>query len=90
VPPGIKAVLLRMFGNDGGSAANEVWFGVRPVGAATWALVCRPSGKTNDMMAEAYGWVPCDDNGDIEYEIDASGAGEFDAYLAVWGFVLPG
>jgi hypothetical protein len=42
----------------------------------------------NDRRNRFFVEVPCDANGDIYYQVLASGAGTFDIYLEVWGWVL--
>ena len=45
--------------------------------------------KVNDPWARYPSvLVPCDANGDIYYQIEASGAGTFDAYISIWSYYL--
>ena len=46
------------------------------------------SGQTNDAWERNSLIVPCDANGDIYYQIAASGEGTMDIYLKIWGYFL--
>jgi hypothetical protein len=86
-PAGIKAALVRVMARDSGSAANAsclVCLGHNNssgVGQVLWL-----SGIANDMWHDAQMIVPCDANGDIYYQVDASGAGTLDLYIQIWGY----
>lgn len=91
VPADVIAVVVRVAARDSGSRANTgVFFGVSGNNitgdARDLALVARPGGKENDSYDEAYGPVPCDENGDIYYLCTASGSGTMDVYLQVYGY----
>jgi hypothetical protein len=73
-PAGIKGVIIKYFIRDSGSAANECW------------LIL---GDT-DFYARGQLTVPCNSDGDIYYQIQASGASTFDLWLSVGGYLQGG
>lgn len=89
-PAGVKSVLVRLACRDSASAANSgLFFCVSPNNTAgSSPIVCRPSGLPNDYWAEKISVCPCDANGDIYYQIAASGAGTMDCYLEIWAYFI--
>ena len=87
VPAGVKAVLVNIALRDSGSAANECLISLSPSSSAG-GLTARCSGIANDKFVNACLTVPCDTNGDIYYEITASGAGTMDVFLQIYGYWL--
>ena len=87
VPAGIKAVLAWVAVRDSGSQTTDCYFRLSPVstGAAGIGVNC-------DYVNDRYGRhsliVPCDANGDIYYQIEASGSGTMDVFLQIWGYWL--
>ena len=89
VPAGVKAVLVRMAARDSSSYANSaLYFLLSPTDAAGGAAILRPVGIVNDVYTEGMFIVPCDANGDVYYQIVASGTDTLDAILQVWGYFL--
>jgi len=41
---------------------------------------------SNDEYAREGNIVPCDANGDIYYQINASGSGTMDVWIEIWGY----
>lgn len=84
-PAGIKAVLFRVLVRDSGASTTDCWInlGLTNVSATGVGLRCMPA---NDRWSEGTVVVPCDANGDIYYQIGASGASTMDVYLQVWGY----
>ena len=87
VPAGVKAVLVNIALKDSGSAANECFISLSPSSSAS-GMTARCSGIANDKFVNACLTVPCDTNGDIWYEISASGTGTMDVYLQIYGYWL--
>jgi len=87
VPAGIKAVLVWVAVRDSASQTTDCFFRLSPVstGSAGMTVNC-------DYVNDRYGRhsliVPCDANGDIYYQINASGTGTMDVYLQIWGYWL--
>ncbi len=88
VPAGVNAVLVRTLVRDAGSVGNiNVFLALSPndiaISGPHWN---RPAGLPNDYWSEALGICPCDINGDIYYQIDASGTDTMDVYMEIWGY----
>jgi hypothetical protein len=90
VPAGVKAVLVQLIARDSGSATDQtVFFGVSPNNVnGSNILMAVPRGLPNDTMVYATGVVPCDANGDIYYEVNASGTLTMDCWIRIWGWWL--
>ena len=88
-PAGIKAVLLEVAARDSGSAGVETRIRFSPNDTAhSSAMECYLTGRANDQFNVSSGICPCDANGDIYYQITASGANSMDVYLRIWGYWL--
>lgn len=89
VPAGVKAVLVRLVTRDSGSSAGYCQLGLSPNSTAdSVAIQCYLQGVANDVYISANGIVPCDANGDIYYQVVASGTGTLDATIEIWGYWL--
>ena len=88
-PAGIKAVLVRLVARDSGSSTGYCQLGLSPNSTAnSVAVQCYLQGVANDVYVSANGIVPCDANGDVYYQIVASGSGTLDAIIEIWGYWL--
>lgn len=88
-PAGIKAILVRLIARDSGSSAGYCQLGLSPNSTAdSVAVQCYLEGVANDVYVSANGIVPCDANGDIYYQIVASGTETLDAFIEIWGYWL--
>ena len=87
IPADAVAVLIRAVARDSASAATgNLYVALFSAAAAAGAsLVCRPSGKNDDDRADATGVMPCT-NGDIWYQINASGINTLDVWLYCFGY----
>ena len=91
VPAGVSAVLARILARDSGSAAaaDNIYFGISPNDTAHSVVVAtRLGGIPNDYFGERTGICPCDTNGDIYYQVVATGEGTLDAWIQIWGYWL--
>ena len=87
-PAAIRAVYCRLLARDSGSAASTTAFvGLDASNGSYHQLGVWPAGKANDTYAEGSGWVTCNADGDIYYQISASGAGTMDVCLQIWGYM---
>jgi hypothetical protein len=88
VPAGAKAVLVKLEINDSGSAATDTWICLSPNDSANNGLFFSPM-PVNDRKAR-YGGVciPCNTDGDIYYQISASGSSTMDVVIQIWGYEL--
>ena len=87
-PAGIKAILVTVQCRDSGSAAGTAWAGLSPNNTAGSALRCRCSGLANSTRAENCLVVPCDANGDVYYQLAATGASTLDVWIEIWGYAI--
>ena len=93
-PPKIKAVYVTATARDSGSSGAQTFImlgtgQVAIAGDATKAaLYLELQGVGDDVWRSASGWIPCDANGDIRYDIEATGENTFDLELTIWGYIL--
>ena len=88
VPAGVRAVYVMVSVRDSASAGGDYYIILAPNNTAGAGIYFDASGQTNDSWERAAAWIPCDSNGDIYYQIAASGASTLDVYIQVWGFLL--
>jgi len=89
VPAGVKAVMVRMAARDSGSSAGYCQLGLSPNSTAgSVAVQAYLQGVADDVYVSVNGIVPCDGNGDVYYQITASGTGTLDAIIEIWGYWL--
>ena len=86
VPANVRAVLVRSAVRDSDSSNGERWLCLSPNATDSSGLYNRCSGQGNDTWSDETFIVPCDANGDIYYQIYASGASTMDVILEVWGY----
>lgn len=84
-PAGIKAILAYVSINDSDSAATDCYIILSPNNTALQGMVINAE-PVDDRAGRQCVVVPCDANGDIYYQIEASGAGTADVYLQIWGY----
>ena len=88
-PDGIKGIFVRLVARDSGSSAGFCQLGLSPNSTAdSVAVQAYLQSVANDVYVSANGIVPCDANGDIYYQITASGTGTLDATIEIWGYWL--
>lgn len=88
-PAGIKGILVRLVARDSGSSSGYCQLGLSPNNTAnSIAVQAYLQGVANDVYVSATGIVPCDANGDVYYQILASGTGTLDAIIEIWGYWL--
>ena len=89
VPAGVKAVLIRLVAKDSGSASTICQLAVSPNDTADSVVIqAYLQGFANNVYAVSNGVCPCDSNGDIYYQITASGTNTLQAYIQIWGYWL--
>jgi len=89
VPAGVKAVMVRMAARDSGSSAGYCQLGLSPNSTAgSVAVQAYLQGVANDAYVSVNGVVPCDANGDVYYQVVASGTDTLDAVIEIWGYYL--
>ena len=87
-PAGIKAVLVKVALRDSASASGLYYIQFSGVSSGTNYSIVVEAPPVNDRFGYGQGIVPCDANGDIYYNIIASGSGTMDIYLEIWGYWL--
>ena len=87
-PAGMKAVYVKTIIRDSGSAANDPFLVLGPTNGAGVGPETRADRVPNDILKYDTMIVPCDANGDIYYQIGASGAGTMDVWIQIWGYWL--
>ena len=88
VPAGVKAVVVKTAIRDSGSASSACLFQLSGISTGSNYSLTTPASPVNDRYWYSQGIVPCDANGDIYYQITASGTGTMDIYLEIWGYWL--
>ena len=84
-PAGIKAIDVFVRLNDSASASANYWMALAPVDTASVGVFFQAS-TINDRQNYGSAIIPCDANGDIYYQISASGAGTMDVLMQIWGY----
>ena len=87
-PAGVKAILVYTGVRDSGSSASDCRLVLSPNDTDGIGLQTGAAGQTNDMWSRDVLIVPCDANGDIYYQIVATGASTMDVYIQIWGYYL--
>ena len=89
VPAGAKGIFVRLVARDSGSSAGYCQLALSPnATAGSVAAQAYLQGVQNDVYVSVNGVVPCDENGDVYYQIVASGTGTLDAIIEIWGYWL--
>lgn len=86
-PAGVKAVDMFVRCNDSGSAGTHCWLALAPVDTVNIGKFFNAS-AINDRQNYGSALIPCDANGDIYYQINASGASTFDVLMQIWGYFI--
>lgn len=85
-PAGVAAILAIVSMRDSGSASGDYYLILSPNNTSGQGPVARVSGLSNDAWNSETLMVPCDANGDIYYQIVASGSLTMDVYIQIWGY----
>jgi hypothetical protein len=90
LPKGASAVYARTYSRDSGSAGStdSCRLKLYADATATTGLENSVNGLANDAYNYLTGTVPCDENGDLKYSIDASGSGTSDNNISFYGVQL--
>lgn len=88
-PAGIKAISVYWAWMDSGSAGTNCFLLLSPNNNANEGIFVGAFGQANDKRLFGHAIIPCDANGDIYFQIVASGAGTMDVFLEIWGYELP-
>ena len=88
VPAGVKAVNAVVWVWDAGSAAGNCFIILGPNNVASQGFITPCSGIANGKVAGNSPTIPCNINGDIYFEVSASGAGTLGCILQIWGYEI--
>lgn len=90
IPAGVKAVLAGVSLRDSGSAGSSsgCYLILSPNSTSYSGVYTYCAGLANDAWTHHNITVPCDANGDVYYQINASGSATMDVYLEIWGYWL--
>jgi len=90
VPAGVRAVDVQVQCRDSGSVGGDCFMILSPTNVANTGKIFSPSGLTNDAVARGSSTIPCDANGDIYYQVFATGGAgtTFDIWIEVWGYYI--
>jgi hypothetical protein len=87
-PAGIKAIDVYVDVRDSGSSGASCWVILAPTNAGGQGKVTRCGGLPDDYHHSESHVVPCDSNGDIYYQCQASGASTLDIVVEIWGYYI--
>lgn len=85
-PAGIKAVLFVLAIRDSASSGADPRIILSPNDTDNSGPVWGCGGQANDTWSRGMFIAGCDSNGDVYYQIYATGANTFDVYLSIWGY----
>ena len=88
VPAGVVAVLAKTAINDSASAAGSYFLMLSPNNTAGEGMAIRANFVSNDKIQEDQFVIPCNTDGDIYYQIAASGASTMDIIIQIWGYLV--
>jgi hypothetical protein len=74
---------------DSAASGAEATIGISPTtDAGAYVVALELQGVPNDVFRSETGVCPCNADGDIYYQVVATGAGTLDAFLQIWGYWL--
>ena len=88
VPAGVKAVLINIGIRDSNSLTGDPYIVLSPNSTSLSGFMHRIKGLPNDYPYYHQVVVPCNSDGDIYYQIAATGTDTMDVYLEIWGYWL--
>ena len=86
VPAGVKAVDVWINIRDSGSVNTYCYLYLSPNDIGANGKAFKADRAVNDQWSPGSAIIPCDANGDIYYQINASGADTFDMRIQIWGY----
>jgi hypothetical protein len=87
-PAEIKAVYVKVGARDSASSTSDCYIIFADNNTAGSGVVCEPWGRANDTWEQQQMIVKCDVNGDIYYQILATGSLTFDCWISIWGYFV--
>jgi hypothetical protein len=86
-PAGIRAVNVRLAVRDSGASGAGCWFILAPNNTAAQGLGLNIQPHDDQWIQSGF-TVPCDANGDVYYQCQATGANTLDVILEIWGYCI--
>jgi len=86
VPSRVKAILANTAVRDSASSASDCYLVLGSTNVANHGMFTDPYGQTNDTWERDTLVVPCNGDGDVYYQILATGASTFDVHILIWGY----
>lgn len=87
-PAGIRAVLVRALVRDSASATTDAYLILSPDDTSGSGISWRCYGRANDAWEDHTAVVPCTSDGNVYYQINASGTNTFDVHIQIHGYLL--
>lgn len=88
VPAGVKAILCQVTIRDSASSGGDYYIFLGANNTAAVGMITRCNKYPDDGYVTNTHIVPCDSNGDIYYQINASGASTFDVFIQIHGYFI--
>lgn len=88
VPAGVKAVLINIGIRDSNSLIGDPYIVLSPNSTSLSGFMHRIKGLPNDYPYYHQVVVPCNSDGDIYYQIAATGTDTMDVWIEIWGYWL--
>lgn len=88
VPAGVKAVLVKLSGRDSASATTNCLVVLSPNSTSYKGPNIALQGVPNDVIRNYELIVPCNADGDVYYQVLASGVSTMDIWLEIWGYMI--
>lgn len=85
IPAGVKGVVVYVSLRDSGSGSGSAWIILAPNNTENQGLSISAH-PANDRWTNGALPVPCDANGDLYYQCQATGSGTLDIILEIWGY----
>lgn len=87
VPAGVKAIDALVNIRDSGSVGTYCYLILSPNDIAGSGKIFKADRAINDAFSPSSDTVPCNSDGDIYYQIVASGSGTMDVVIQIWGYL---
>ena len=85
-PANIKAILVNFSIHDSASSTNDCYMYLSANDTADLGIIASCAGLADSAVARGQLTVKCNTDGDVYYQIYASGASTFGVFLRIWGY----
>ena len=87
-PAGIRAVVVDVLVQDSDATGTDAYLLLSPVNTNLEGTVFKPPVADDRFSGSGNSIIACDANGDIYYQVVASGASTFDIYIRIRGYFI--